>query len=318
MSKFNEDRKLFINYLKLSRPKDDLYKTVSKKKPFSQEYSIKVPYSLYMRSAPSVVGTAFDYLARFMIARTIKINKDHALLNLRAENGIDFFNEDYQDELYDKFEICMDQIEHYINGSNEINLVEVTKICCFLARLEHASRTNWVPNEETLKLLKKEDSEILKEVNSMGVVFYDDFIAKGMVKEDSVVVFNPSFGICSKKLKGADGDIFIDGVLWDFKTTKLSIKKNNDFIQMWQYLVYDRACKMYNDSTYSLAKHEIKALAFYKARFGEIEYIKVRDINAKQLYAVSRTIVEMIPSINQNLTIDEALNKTKRVKIFNK
>ncbi len=318
MSKFNEDRKLFINYLKLSRPKDDLYKTVSKKKPFSQEYSIKVPYSLYMRSAPSVVGTAFDYLARFMIARTININKDHALLNLRAENGIDFFNEDYQDELYDKFEICMDQIEHYINGSNEINLVEVTKICCFLARLEHASRTNWVPNEETLKLLKKEDSEILKEVNSMGVVFYDDFIAKGMVKEDSVVVFNPSFGICSKKLKGADGDIFIDGVLWDFKTTKLSIKKNNDFIQMWQYLVYDRACKMYNDSTYSLAKHEIKALAFYKARFGEIEYIKVRDINAKQLYAVSRTIVEMIPSINQNLTIDEALNKTKRVKIFNK
>ena len=318
MSKFNEDRKLFINYLKLSRPKDDLYKTVSKKKPFSQEYSIKVPYSLYMRSAPSVVGTAFDYLARFMIARTININKDHALLNLRAENGIDFFNEDYQDELYDKFEICMDQIEHYINGSNEINLVEVTKICCFLARLEHASRTNWVPNEETLKLLKKEDSEILKEVNSMGVVFYDDFIAKGMVKEDSVVVFNPSFGICSKKLKGADGDIFIDGVLWDFKTTKLSIKKSNDFIQMWQYLVYDRACKMYNDSTYSLAKHEIKALAFYKARFGEIEYIKVRDINAKQLYAVSRTIVEMIPSINQNLTIDEALNKTKRVKIFNK
>lgn len=318
MSKFNEDRKLFINYLKLSRPKDDLYKTVSKKKPFSQEYSIKVPYSLYMRSAPSVVGTAFDYLARFMIARTININKDHALLNLRAEDGIDFFNEDYQDELYDKFEICMDQIEHYINGSNEINLVEVTKICCFLARLEHASRTNWVPNEETLKLLKKEDSEILKEVNSMGVVFYDDFIAKGMVKEDSVVVFNPSFGICSKKLKGADGDIFIDGVLWDFKTTKLSIKKNNDFIQMWQYLVYDRACKMYNDSTYSLAKHEIKALAFYKARFGEIEYIKVRDINAKQLYAVSRTIVEMIPSINQNLTIDEALNKTKRVKIFNK
>ena len=318
MSKFNEDRKLFINYLKLSRPKDDLYKTVSKKKPFSQEYSIKVPYSLYMRSAPSVVGTAFDYLARFMIARTININKDHALLNLRSENGIDFFNEDYQDELYDKFEICMDQIEHYINGSNEINLVEVTKICCFLARLEHASRTNWVPNEETLKLLKKEDSEILKEVNSMGVVFYDDFIAKGMVKEDSVVVFNPSFGICSKKLKGADGDIFIDGVLWDFKTTKLSIKKNNDFIQMWQYLVYDRACKMYNDSTYSLAKHEIKALAFYKARFGEIEYIKVRDINAKQLYAVSRTIVEMIPSINQNLTIDEALNKTKRVKIFNK
>lgn len=318
MSKFNEDRKLFINYLKLSRPKDDLYKTVSKKKPFSQEYSIKVPYSLYMRSAPSVVGTAFDYLARFMIARTININKDHALLNLRAENGIDFFNEDFQDEIYDKFEICIDQIEHYINGSNEINLVEVTKICCFLARLEHASRTNWVPNEETLKLLKKEDSEILKEVNSMGVVFYDDFIAKGMVKEDSVVVFNPSFGICSKKLKGADGDIFIDGVLWDFKTTKLSIKKNNDFIQMWQYLVYDRACKMYNDSTYSLAKHEIKALAFYKARFGEIEYIKVRDINAKQLYAVSRTIVEMIPSINQNLTIDEALNKTKRVKIFNK
>ncbi len=316
MAKFNDGRKDFTTYLKLSRPDDGLYKTVSKKKPFSVEYQLKVPYCLYSTSFASVVGTAFDYVARFMIARFIKNNKESALDNLAAERGIKFFNAIEQEFINEKFEYYLEEIERYIYGDNEIGLKDITMMSCFLARLEHAARTNWIPNNETIKYIHKEDKEILKEVNQMGVVFYDDFISRGMVKENSDVVFNPTFGVCTKKLKGADGDIFIDGVLWDFKTTKINIKKTEDFTQMWQYLVYDKVCKLYGDDSYSLKDKEIKAVAFYKARFGEIEFLKVKEINTKQLYAVSRTIIMMLTNIDACISIDDALQRTNRHKVF--
>ncbi len=316
MSKIYEGRKEFTNYLKLSRPKDDLYKTVSKKKPFSLEYQIKVPYGLYATSFASVVGTAFDYVARFMIARTIKNNKEAVLDNLAAERGIESFNAIEQEFINDKFEFYLEEMERYIYGDNEVTLKDVTRMSCFFARLEHAARTKWIPNEETINYIHREDSEILKEVNQMGVVFYDDFISRGMVKENSDVVFNPTFGVCTEKLKGADGDVFIDGVLWDFKTTKSNIKKTEDFTQMWQYLVYDMACKMASDDTYCLKNKEIKAIAFYKARFGEIEFLKMKDINVNQLYAVARTVIMILTNIEQCVTIDDALMLTNRHKVF--
>ena len=316
MNKLYEGRKDFTTYLKLSRPDDELYKTVSKKKPFSTEYQIKVPYSLYSTSFASVVGTAFDYLARFMIARLIENNKEEVLDNLAAERGIECFNSIEQEFINEKFEYYLEELERYIYGDNEVTLKDVTMMSCFLARLEHAARTKWIPNEETIKYLHKEDKEVLKEVNMMGVVFYDDFIMKGMVKGKSEVVFNPTFGVCTEKLKGADGDIYIDGVLWDFKTTKSNIKKTEDFTQMWQYLVYDKVCKLYSDDTYSLKNKEIKALAFYKARFGEIEFLKIKEINTKQLFAVSRTIISMLTYIDDCVTIDDALQRTNRYKVF--
>ena len=316
MNKLYEGRKDFTTYLKLSRPNDELYKTVSKKKPFSTEYQLKVPYSLYSTSFASVVGTAFDYLARFMIARLIEINKEEVLDDLAAERGIECFNSIEHEFINEKFEYYLEQLELYIYGDNEVTIKDVTMISCFLARLEHAARTKWIPNDETIKYLYKEDKEVLKEVNMMGVVFYDDFIMKGMVKEKSEVVFNPTFGVCSEKLKGADGDVYIDGVLWDFKTTKSNIKKTEDFTQMWQYLVYDKVCKLYSDDTYSLKNKEIKALAFYKARFGEIEFLKIKEINTKQLFAVSRTIISMLTHIDDCVTIDDALQRTNRFKVF--
>ncbi len=316
MTKIYEGRKDFTNYLKLSRPDDELYKTVSKKKPFSTEYQLKVPYCLYSTSFASVVGTAFDYVARFMIARLIENNKETALDNLAAERGIECFNSIEQEFINEKFEYYLEEIERYIYGDNEITLKDVSMMSCFLARLEHAARTKWIPNDETIKYLHKEDKEILKEVNMMGVVFYDDFISKGMVKEKSDVIFNPTFGVCTEKLKGADGDVYIDGVLWDFKTTKCNLKKTEDFTQMWQYLVYDKVCKLYSDDSYSLKNKEIKALAFYKARFGEIEFLKIKEIKTNQLFAVSRTIIMMLTYIDDCPSIDDALERTNRYKVF--
>jgi len=316
MDKIYEGRKDFVTYLKLSRPDYKLYNTVSGRTPFSIEYQTRVPFLLEDRSFPSVVGTAFDYLARFMVATVIKDNKEDVFKDLVAFKGLNSFEGEIKKEFTKHYEDALEIIKIYIHDEDEISLTDVTRICCFLARLEHCSRTSWIPNEEEIHYLRKENRRVVNEVNMMGVVFYEEFIVKKMVKTDSIVIYNPSFGVCSKKLKGADGDIFIDGVLWDFKTTKMIVRKWQDETQMWQYLVYDNTCKLVNDQTASLFKYKIKALAFYKARFGEIEYLKIKDINIKQLYAVSRTMVATLENIDTSKTIDEALQKTNRNKIF--
>ena len=51
---------------------------MSGKIPFSKEYTEKFPYNLDVPYDSTLVGTAFDYLARFEIARNIDNNKQSA------------------------------------------------------------------------------------------------------------------------------------------------------------------------------------------------------------------------------------------------
>lgn len=300
MKKINDNEKNIESFFKLSRPNDELYKTYSKKKVFSEEYSLKVPNYILLKSGSSIVEVAFNYLARFMIARIINKNKINFISNLNAEDGIDYFKEEDQKLIFEQYDIYLEEVEHYINGSDEISLKELTKVACFLSRLEHAKRKNWIPIEQTLKFIKKEDKEILNEVNHLGIVFYDDFIFKNMVKENSVVVFNPYFGRYCKNLKPFISLVYIDGVLWNLKTTKINVKNSEDLTKMWQYLVFHSVCKITGEQNYSLRNLEIKALAFFKARFGEIEFLKTKDIDKNELTKACETTLKLIGEINLN------------------
>jgi hypothetical protein len=318
MEKNEIDRSDFSHYLKITRPRSDLYMTVSHKKAFSGEYVLKIPNNLKDRSFASVLGTAFDYLARFLIARMTINNKDEALKRLKAEEGIELFNEKYQKIINDRYLKSIEEIYKYIHGEN-LTINEVIIICCFFARLEHNARTRWIPNENQLEHIEQEDKEIILELTKMSKLFIDEFIKKGMVRANSVVIYNPHFGICTKKLKGADADIFIDGVLWDFKTTKHSIAKPQDETQMWQYYIYDNVSKMNKDESSSLFKYEIKALAFYKARFGEIEFLKVNNIKRNLVYAVSRNVIDTLLNLSiKDMTINEAFLPCKNKMLFTK
>ena len=69
-------------------PKKNEFKTISGHVPFSKEYVELAPYSLQNRYNSAIMGSAFDYLARWMVAKVVKDNREAAYTNLLAELGI--------------------------------------------------------------------------------------------------------------------------------------------------------------------------------------------------------------------------------------
>src|SRR5574344_328483 len=311
MESIYQGREKFTRYLMNTRPKTELYKTVSHRRPFSSDYILKVPSNFCDRSYASVVGSAFDYLARFLIARKSKLYKMQVTFNLKAFEGIEYFDKSLREKYYERYKEEITKVVHFINYIPDVGLSDVILASCFFARLEHNARTSWIPNAKQIKFIEAESAEIIKDLMSLSIVFESEFLRR-IVRENSIIYYNPKFGDCSKFLSGADADIYIDGVLYDFKTSKSFLAKKEDETQLWQYFVFDKASKLDSDTTSTLYNKEIKALAIYRARYGEIEYLKVDTIKEGLIYAVSRNITKTLENVKTGMSIDEEFMHNKK------
>ncbi|MDU3526736.1 hypothetical protein [Clostridium sp.] len=416
----NKEVKEFFNNIKPS--KEEFY-TLSGKKPFSKEYEEKFPYNLERPYDSTLIGTAFDYLARFEIARNIKFNKEKSyemLYDGIPRSGlrkVDFniFYESIMLRLEDEFYNAIDITKQYINLQIDSFEVLLEK-SLYLARLEHCYRVGAIGtykllesngllpnciffrNEELIKvedLIKIEGSccylsvilksikdnvivkieeydkdknriddfelkeiskefklntntsfiklniivngdkanlediimvsvyhiseekinnfinwfikfnqNIIDELKNIFVQFREIFI-KNIIEEDSIVVFNPSFGKASELVNGADADIYIDGVLYDFKTTKKYGYVGKDISQIIGYFLLKNVDEKYiiiNDENRKkispLLHYDINKLAFYKARFGEIEFLDISYLNKFNKKKLIKDFEDLLKKIN--------------------
>lgn len=129
----------FQNTIKQIQPKKNAFKTLSGKNAFSSEFKMYAPYELTNNSYSMIIGTTFDYLARFQIAQVLEVGKDNAFSHLVANNFFNKYKETIDSTIFRTLEIkykeCLESIEKFIYSSNEINhdLINQT---FYLARLE--------------------------------------------------------------------------------------------------------------------------------------------------------------------------------------
>lgn len=283
-------------------PKKEDYKTISGVKAFSG-YNTVVPYRLSDSSEAGIVGTGFDYIARFMVAKKIKNNKREALNNLVAKNMIEILREYIQTDYHictieimeKKYESILKSIEDCIMGYNP-DFVILVKNIEYLVALEKTLRSmNYSDNFDSL-VNKINSTTINKrmfiELSDLARIFINDVILSDIITEDSDVVFNPRFGKAARKVNGADADIYIDGVIYDFKTTKSKAFNINESAQLWGYYLLSEVGKRTKDEESSLLTKPVRQLGFYKARFGEIEIVDLSKLKGTNI-AVSR-LVEML------------------------
>lgn len=292
---------IFKGIMKQSIPSKDMFRTLSGNMPFSNQYTLRIAANLTTSYNSTVVGTAFDYMARFIIAQTIKDNKEKCYENLIAKKGLVFFN-------YGDSKVYLKLCNKYDNGIKEINkfifnkhrfiskkaaLDNIINVACYYARLEHIYRSGVLPKTS---LLENEQMEIVKDLRKLCDVFKESFIKTGIVNENSKVAFNPAFGLCSFICGGADADVFIDGTLYDFKTTINKGYKWTDVAQILGYYILNQIACTIGDSTADLCNFKIDRIAMYKARYGEIEYVDIDTID-------SFVLVNAICEIKEHLGI---------------
>ncbi len=265
-------------------PKKTDFKTISGHTAFSKEYEAKAPYNLINQYNAGLVGTAFDYIARWKIARVTNFDKENSYTSLIAEEGIPICQYNAIEkgidvkECYEKGLSCC---KKFIYGKN--NFGEVVKVAIFFAKLEQVRRSLVPPFRVEIDDLFCVEEEVVNDLIKLSEVFEKYFIEEGLVNEESVVVYNPTFGGASYICGGADADIFIDGTLYDFKCVKRCGYVWQEIAQLLGYYLLDCYAKRNNDENNLLKECEIKRIALYRARYGETEYYDLKSCNSYEL-----------------------------------
>lgn len=262
-------------FLKESLPDRGLFHSVYYNSAFDTKRNIIAPYVFTDSGYASVSGTAFDYLARFETAKYIRddLNKLDSL-DIIAKYGTDILWYMGQKrgcrECIKLYEWSIEVIREYITDKRSHSDNKIIDICCFFARLEHLVRSGRV----ILELLNKPADDILRKDLQLMLSGYRQTFIGEFVKPGSVVIFNPKF----RCFPGADADICIDGVLYDFKTSKNIGYNWHEVAQIWMYfLLHEIDSNNIEIDAFSTMK--INRIALYRGRCADIDYLDIKHLN---------------------------------------
>lgn len=272
--------KEFKSLLVSVKPNKEDYYTLSGSIPFSDEYSILAPTCSSVITDSSLVGVAFDYLARFRIAQFLK--RDDVVMGMVALSGFEklkgtpeYVQKDLRTEPYASW---LTEIRTFTKDAS-ISIFSLIEIAVHLAKLEQIVRYSVKKADINVEYLLYEPApmEVKRDLENLMTIFEEKFMIPEIINKKSKVVFNPNFGVSSALVSGADADIFIDGTLYDFKSSQDQKLKTNDNLQMIGYYLLNELAiaTMSEDYGFYYIYMGIKRLAFYKGRFGEVEYYDV-------------------------------------------
>ncbi|SFB37640.1 hypothetical protein SAMN04488072_12118 [Lentibacillus halodurans] len=279
------NQKEFQTILREFIPNKKSFQTISGKEAFSKtDYGALVPYDLVKRDNSVIIGIAFDYLARIMLARTVKKNRIESYSNLTAKGGVMVLSRYFKNhhsieaKLQKKYKKNIKRLKAFCDNNRDIK--ELILDVCFLAKLERIFRSGLPPTsllEESF--FDDPEDEVIKDLEQLCDVFQEKFIPTiGPISE---IIYNPNFGVSSAFVGGADGDVIINGTLYDFKTGKNPGYNWQEVAQIVGYFLLNEISLDINnaDENYfiddSFQYLNIKQIAFYRARYGEVEYIDI-------------------------------------------
>jgi hypothetical protein len=208
-------------------------------------------------------GTAFDYLLRFYVE---KLNPFAVKSPWVAEEGL---------AILEKFP------PERASLKRARRIVETAKKC-YLSYL--SSTREKKPTEELIRAslglaqldlvyrialldLRPIPRTVVEDLsNLLALVHPEDFKAK------RTCVLNPTFGLASELVGGADADLFLDGTLIDFKTTKHLEMGRDIFNQLLGY--YCLSCLGGVEG----CRRKVTAIAVYYARYGILHRIPISSL----------------------------------------
>lgn len=287
----------FQSIVKNVIPKKNQIYTLSEHDAFSSRYETLVPNQLKQNYHSAILGTAFDYLARLIIAQHVSLTHEEVWTDTTSNKGlymlIKMTSGKVGQALILKYNQGLKIAENFVKNSSDVTM-NLLIHSTLMARLEHIMRSGRLPMSIEDSLLSEEDDQLLFELKGICDVFIDRFILPDIMTRTSDVVFNPHFESGSIACGGAEADVFIDGVLYDFKTTKQTGYKWQDMPQVLSYYVLHDISKRQNDESAVLYDRDMTKLAFYKARYGEVEQIDINTIDSKKMNNAVQKIIDVL------------------------
>lgn len=280
----------FREILEPIRPRAKDFRTQGDLPAFnSSGYPMLAPYRIQAHEA-ATVGVAFDYLARFIIAKYTKIPMD--LSALFFYQAFHYIEDQHRKTVTDRIK------NHYVLMDKFFQETEISDEfighLCSIAKLEQIARQGvFDPDTDLPFILEKNPMSMVADIRKQGVVFKRVFIDSNLINPNSFIIYNPEYSTqVTNALRGIDADIYFDGVLLDFKSTKNFLYDKNHAYQLLGYYLFQLIDKALKKKT-ELSLENIEKLAFYKSRAGQIEYYPVKNFDKKAVFEALVKITEL-------------------------
>lgn len=280
-------------YVKANTPKKKSFKSNVSDKPF-EKLPMRVEYGEIEPYQARRIGHIADYMFSLVLARFVVKYKTeiYESLNWRALQLYEgcFKNNQLrknhkQVELH--FEEALKITRNFVDDK-KIELGEVIQAAYTIFKMEdYLHYVQFYSGEQFLyNFLEPCDDAVVEQVKQLTYVFEETFIESGLVQKNSVVVCHPWFEPWSYKCGGGIADIYIDGILYDFKSTKEMGYHWDEVGQVYAYYLLNCLCKkdskedetVYIDAP--LAGMEIAGIAIYFSRYGDIEKCELSQCGA--------------------------------------
>ncbi|OKH34379.1 hypothetical protein NIES2101_39015 [Calothrix sp. HK-06] len=213
-----------------------------------------------------LVGTAFDYLLRFLVQRLNPQAQDRGWV---AEASVSMLSRSPRlHHLYDESRKIVDAAKshHALFLKTGEFTDELLRHTLLLSKIDAFTRAGII--DENLQQIDDLDIQDLK--NLIAVADPNQF------KSTAQVFINPGFGIASASVGGADADLILGDLLVEIKVTKDFKLKPEYFDQLIGYYTLSVLNQKYEYGHYD--SYEIKRIGIYFARHGYLHIMNIEDI----------------------------------------
>ncbi len=238
----------------------------------------------------SLIGTAFDYLARFYIksqnpnAVTNKWVAETGLERLKLYSGkyVHEFDSDTNSiklELNDEYKIDVNSSMHKDLEYSEKNFEEAKLNCKSYLKSGKITKSLIKSSIHLAQLdfVYRSGRIVFSDVNNQDILDLENLIKvfkdKKLFSRNSTIYLNPTFGEASKIVGGADADLIINDTLIDIKTTKFLKFDQKMYNQIIGYYLLSKIGKI-NDT----AEIKINNIGIYFSRHGLLYTLPVSVI----------------------------------------
>jgi hypothetical protein len=200
-----------------------------------------------------LIGTAFDYLLRFVLEKKNPLAIKRKWI---AEEALNMLEKNSNEYLIVKSIIQNSKkfYEEYLESGIITN--ELISSSIKLAKVDSIYRAGFFdPDME-----KVEENDIIDLKNLVDTIPLDKFNSR------KKCFLNPHFGEASQRIGGADADLIIDNTLIDIKTTKYFSINEDYYYQLIGYYILSLRGKINN----KYDNLRIENVAIYFSRYGKI------------------------------------------------
>jgi len=268
-------------------PKKNEFYTLSGLDAFNNQALPVSPYNKQNLKFAAITGTAIELIAKYYIGRNTKFKhkKWEARTTGLASSGLEFLQDTLTSRefnlIYEKYEERYAFIKDYVDDKSD-NIDDLIISAVLSSKLENCVRSLRLPENPLLYFTEEVPKSVHDDLFSLFQGFISTFVDNDILKNTTEIDFHPIFGRLSKAVGGADADLYIDGTLYDFKTSK-----NRGY--EWQEIAQLIGYSLFSDISSDIFEldlpgytnefpYKVNRIAFYRTRFNEIEYFNIEEI----------------------------------------